>query len=64
MDKETAGRNADLAGISELEAGARAGHGLHVDIVEHHHRRVAAQLHGDRLELLRRQGAEQATNGY
>ena len=45
-------RDADLAGVAVLEGGDGVGRLLRIGVVEHHDRRMAAELHGGPLHAL------------
>src|SRR5262249_58379701 len=51
-------RDADLAGVAVLERGDGVGCLFRVGVGEHHHRRMAAELHGGALHAFRRERRE------
>ena len=59
VDDHALGRHADLAGVGERAEDGGVDGGIDIGIVEHHQRRLAAELEQDRLEVLRRDLREQ-----
>ena len=51
VHEEARRRHAHLAGIAILEGAHQLGRALDVGVVEHQHRRVAAELHGGALHV-------------